>query len=124
MARILVVEDSMTDMVFIVDTLKGANYDVVTAIDGEQAEEKLGVEKIDLMILDVVMPKKNGFQVCRDVKKNNELGHIPIIMLTSKNLDSDKMWGMKQGANVYLTKPIEPLDLLLNVKKQLQEGSS
>ena len=114
----------MTDMVFIVDTLKGANYDVVTAIDGEQAEEKLGVEKIDLMILDVVMPKKNGFQVCRDVKKNNELGHIPIILLTSKNLDSDKMWGMKQGANVYLTTPIEPLDLLLNVKKQLQEGSS
>jgi len=91
----------------------------VTAMDGEAAEEKVKSEKIDLIILDVIMPKKNGFQVCRDIKSNDLYKNIPVIMVTSKDQASDKFWGMKQGADEYLTKPFTPEDLLKAVKKYL-----
>jgi twitching motility two-component system response regulator PilH len=76
-------------------------------------------EKIDLIILDVVMPKKNGFQVCRDIKSNDQYKNIPVIMVTSKDQESDKFWGMKQGADEYLIKPFKPEDLLKAVKKYI-----
>jgi twitching motility two-component system response regulator PilH len=88
-------------------------------MDGEAAEEKLKVEKVDLIILDVIMPKKNGFQVCRDIKTNEQLKNIPVIMVTSKDQESDKFWGMKQGADEYLTKPFKAEDLLKAVKKYI-----
>jgi twitching motility two-component system response regulator PilH len=88
-------------------------------MDGEAAEEKVKAEKIDLIILDVIMPKKNGFQVCRDIKTNDNLKNIPVIMVTSKDQESDKFWGMKQGADEYLTKPFKPEDLLKAVKKYI-----
>ena len=73
----------------------------------------------DLIILDVIMPKKNGFQVCRDLKKDNHFKDIPIILITSKSQESDKFWGMKQGADAFITKPFEPVDLQKAVKKLL-----
>jgi twitching motility two-component system response regulator PilH len=88
-------------------------------MDGEAAEEKLRTEKIDLIVLDVLMPKKNGFQVCRDVKGNAQFKNIPVIMVTSKDQASDKFWGMKQGADEYLTKPFKPEDLVKAVKKYI-----
>ena len=88
-------------------------------MDGEAAEEKVRSEKIDLIILDVIMPKKNGFQVCRDIKSNDLYKKIPVIMVTSKDQESDKFWGMKQGADEYLTKPFKPEDLVKAVKKYI-----
>jgi len=120
MGKILIVEDSTTDMAFVADVMKNADYEIVTAIDGEEAELKIATEEIDLMILDIVIPKKNGFQVCRNSKGDERFRHIPVIMLSSKGNESDKVWGLKQGADEYLTKPVEPLDLLLIVKKHLQ----
>ena len=77
-------------------------------------------ENVDLIVLDVVMPKKNGFQVCRDLKKDPEYKDIPIILLTSKSQESDKFWGSKQGADEYLTKPCSPKDLMDAVQKFLK----
>lgn len=121
MARILVAEDSITDLQYIKESLKDTGHEIITAMDGEEAEQKARSENIDLIILDIVMPKKNGFQVCRSLKKDEQFKHIPIIMTTSKTQESDKFWGLKQGADEYLTKPFEPIDILLAVKKHLSK---
>lgn len=119
MSKILIAEDSPTDLQYIKSILADTGHDLSVAMDGEEAERMVKNEPYDLVILDVVMPKKNGFQVCRAIKKDERLRHIPVIMLTSKDQPSDKLWGEKQGADEYLTKPCEPIDLLLAVKKYL-----
>ncbi|MEC4686354.1 MAG: response regulator [Nitrospirota bacterium] len=119
MARILVAEDSITDLQFIKNALKETGYEILTASNGDEAEQKVRSEVVDLIILDVVMPKKNGFQVCRSLKRDEKYRHIPIILITSKTQDSDRFWGLKQGADEYVTKPFEPTDLLEAVKKHL-----
>lgn len=119
MARILIAEDSATDMEYIKNALKETGHELIFATDGEEAERKAKTENPDLIILDVVMPKKNGYQICRDLKKDERFKNIPIIMVTSKSQESDKFWGKKQGADEYITKPFEPIDLLLAVKKYL-----
>jgi DNA-binding response OmpR family regulator len=121
MAKILVADDSTTELEMIKDILREANHDIITAGDGEEAEQKARAEAVELIILDVIMPKKNGFQVCRDLRTDKELGEVPIIMVSSKDQESDKAWGLKQGANEYLSKPFVPLDLLLAVKKHLKK---
>ena len=121
MAKILIAEDSHTDMKYILDTLKETGYDLIIAADGEEAEQKAKAEKFDLIILDVVMPKKNGFQVCRALKQDEKLKGIPVILLTSKTQDSDKFWGRKQGADEYITKPFHPKVLILAVRKFMGE---
>ncbi len=122
MARILVAEDSITDLQFIKNALKETGYEILTASNGDEAEQKVRSEMVDLIILDVVMPKKNGFQVCRSLKRDEKYRHIPIILITSKTQDSDRFWGLKQGADEYVTKPFEPTDLLEAVKKHLTSG--
>jgi len=119
MARILVAEDSVTDLEYVRNALKDTGHEIVTASDGEEAEKKVRSEKFDLIILDVIMPKKNGFQVCRDLKRDEQFKDIPVIMITSKSQESDRFWGMKQGANEYITKPYEPGELLSAVKKYI-----
>ncbi len=120
MSKILIADDSATDLEYIKEILKETGHELITAMDGEEAEQKARTENIDLIILDVIMPKKNGYQVCRDLKKDEKFKNIPIIMVTSKSQESDKFWGMRQGADEYITKPFEPIDLLLAVKKHLQ----
>jgi twitching motility two-component system response regulator PilH len=119
MAKILIADDSLAELQIFQATLQSTGHTLVTVMDGEAAEEKVKSEKIDLIILDVIMPKKNGFQVCRDIKSNDQFKNIPIIMVTSKDQESDKFWGMKQGADEYLTKPFKPEDLLKVVKKYI-----
>ncbi len=121
MARILIAEDSPTDIQYIKSVLADTGHDLSVAMDGEEAERMIKNEPFDLVILDIVMPKKNGFQVCREIKKDERLKSIPVIILTSKDQASDKLWGEKQGADEYLTKPCEPIDLLLAVKKHLSQ---
>jgi twitching motility two-component system response regulator PilH len=121
MARILIADDSATDIEVIKGALKDTPHELVTAMDGLETEAKVKSEHIDLIILDVIMPKKSGFQICRDLKTDERYKNIPIIMLTSKTQEGDKFWGLKQGADEYLTKPFEPIDLLLAVKKHLSK---
>jgi DNA-binding response OmpR family regulator len=121
MAKILIAEDSITDLQLIKDILKETSHEVITAADGEEAEQKARDEAVNMVILDIVMPKKNGFQVCRDLRTDKNIGNIPIIMVSSKNQESDRAWGLKQGATEYITKPFTPLDLLLAVKKHLKK---
>jgi twitching motility two-component system response regulator PilH len=87
-------------------------YELTTATDGEEALKKAESEQPDLIILDVIMPKLNGFKVCRQIKSSALLKNTKIILLTSKNQDSDKFWGEKQGADAYMTKPFTGEDLL------------
>jgi len=97
--------------------LATVGYEVVVAENGEKAIEKIKSEKFDLILLDVVMPGKNGFQVCRDIKKDEFSKEIPVVLITSKGQESDKFWGMKQGADEYLVKPITEEQLLDVVKR-------
>lgn len=120
MARILLVDDSNTDLTFLKETLKVLPHELITAADGLEAEMKVGSENIDLIILDVIMPKKNGFQVSRELKRDDRYKHIPIIMTTSKSEESDRFWGTKQGADEYLVKPLNADELLAVVRKYLK----
>ncbi len=114
---ILIVEDSPTDMRLVTNTLQGKGYKIITATDGEEALEKANKERPDIMLLDVVLPKKNGFQVCRQLKTSPDTKDIKVILLTSKSQDSDRFWGLKQGADEYLTKPLEDNALLAALAK-------
>jgi len=117
--KILVVEDSPTQLKLTVEALGGQGYEILTATDGKEALEKVLSEKPELVLLDVVMPVMDGFQVCRKMKASPEMKHIPVIMLTSKNQKADEFWGKKQGADLYLTKPFDKLQLQYAVEKSL-----
>lgn len=117
--RILVVEDSPTQMQSVMRTLQDRGYSVITAGTGEEGLEKARRERPELVVLDVILPGKNGFQICRDLKTSPETEQLPVILLTSKNQDSDKFWGMKQGADEYLTKPCKDEELLASIARHL-----
>ncbi|HEY5672261.1 MAG TPA: response regulator [Malonomonas sp.] len=115
MAKILIADDSDTDLAYLLEILSDLPHQVVSVRDGAQVEEKVKNERFDLFILDVIMPGKNGFQVCRGLKKHPATAAVPVILTTSKSADSDKFWGQKQGADVYLCKPYTPEQLLAAV---------
>jgi len=117
---ILVVEDSPTYLRQITQLLQKNGYATISAMDGEEALEKAIQEHPDLIVLDIILPKKNGFQVCRQLKTSPGTQDIKIIMLTSKSQDSDRFWGLKQGADEYLTKPLDDDQLVTNVTELLQ----
>ena len=119
-AKIMVVEDSPTYLRKIADFLQGLGYEVITAVDGEEALEKAVQENPGLIVLDVILPKKNGFQVCRQLKTSPATQDIKILMMTSKSQDSDRFWGLKQGADEYMTKPIDDNELVTNIAELLQ----
>ena len=119
--RILVVEDSPTQLKLTTAALQGQQHEILTAMDGEEALRKVLADKPDLVVLDVVMPKMDGFQVCRKMKASPEMQHIPVIMLTSKNQKADEFWGKKQGADMYLTKPFDEVKLLDAVTALLED---
>jgi len=118
-AKILVVEDSPTYMRQISNLLQDNGFRIVTAMDGEEAMEIAVREKPSVVVLDIILPKKNGFQVCRQLKTSPVTQDIKILMLSSKTQDSDRFWGLKQGADEYMTKPFQDEELLNNVAKLL-----
>ena len=119
MSKIVVVDDSYAELQMIEGCLKGANHTVVSFPNSDKLEEKVAIEKPDLIVLDVVMPGRNGFQTCRDLKSDDRCKDIPIILCTSKGNESDKFWGQQQGANGYIVKPFKTEDLLAAVKKAM-----
>jgi twitching motility two-component system response regulator PilH len=112
---ILVAEDSPTEMRLVLSVLQNQGYTIITAVDGEDAIKKAELGNPQLAIIDVVMPKKNGFQVTRHLKTSAKTPDIKVILLTSKNQEADKFWGIRQGADVYLTKPFDSEMLLETV---------
>jgi twitching motility two-component system response regulator PilH len=110
--KILIVDDSPTVRELITDALKSKGFQILTASDGEKAINIAQKESPNLILLDVVMPGQNGFQVCRQLKTGDLTKDIKVILVTSKNQKSDRFWGLKQGADDYLIKPFEKSDLL------------
>ncbi|GAB4299900.1 MAG: response regulator [Myxococcota bacterium] len=118
MAKILIVDDSPTDVELFREALSEKGHSILVAYDGISAEEIVAKEGPDLLILDIIMPKKDGFQVCRDLKSNPTTHHIPIAIVSSKGEEADIYWGKKQGADAYLVKPFS-MDTLLKVVEEL-----
>jgi twitching motility two-component system response regulator PilH len=124
MANILVVDDSVTVSKCIELALSSEGHKLTFAVDGMDAESKLQQDCFDLIITDVVMPRKNGYQLCRDLKSHEKYKNIPIIMLTTKSMEVDKFWGMRQGANEYLVKPCRQDSLIAAVNKFVNKKNS
>jgi DNA-binding response OmpR family regulator len=119
MSKIVVVDDSYAELQMIEGYLKSANHTVISYPNTDKLEEKLAADKPDVIVLDVVMPGRNGFQACRDLKSDDRFKNIPIVLCTSKGQESDKFWGQQQGANGYVVKPFKAEDLLAAVKKAM-----
>lgn len=120
MNTVLVVEDSPTQREMITDLLKGSGLTVMVASDGMEALQQIQLSCPDLVVLDVVMPKMNGYEVCRRLKTDPKTQNIPVIMCSSKSEEFDRYWGMKQGADAYIVKPYQPKELLITIKQLLR----
>ncbi|MCO7225255.1 twitching motility response regulator PilH [Pleionea sp. CnH1-48] len=120
MARVLIVDDSPTETHVLSSILEKHGHEVLTAENGEAGVERAKKEKPDLVLMDVVMPGLNGFQATRQLKKDPETSNIPVIIVTTKDQETDKIWGMRQGAKDYLTKPVQESNLMKTVNGVLQ----
>ena len=107
MARILVVDDSPTETHQFVNALARHGHQVLTAASGSDGIDLASVEQPDVILMDVVMPGINGFQATRQLTRNDDTSHIPVIIVSSKSQDADRVWGERQGACGYLTKPVD-----------------
>jgi twitching motility two-component system response regulator PilH len=114
--KVLIVEDSKTELMFMSNLLQKNGMSVRTAESADEALRRLAEEKPDLILMDIVMPGQNGFQLTRSISRTPEYADIPIIICTSKSLETDRVWGMRQGARDYITKPIDVDDLLVKIK--------
>ncbi len=122
MALILVVDDSATDQLGISRMIESGGYEVITAASGEEALDVAVRDKPDLILMDVMMPQMNGFQTTRKLSSHPDTADIPIIILTSRDQESDRIWGLRQGACDYVVKPPEKQELLSRIRKILGEG--
>jgi twitching motility two-component system response regulator PilH len=115
MAQILIVDDSPTEIHVLSTILTKLGHSVSTAENGEAGIAKAKADKPDLILMDVVMPGMNGFQATRQLTKDSETANIPIIIVTTKDQETDRVWGLRQGAKDYLTKPVEEAMLVEKV---------
>lgn len=113
--KILIVDDSPTERYYLTDILVKNGFSVTTADNGEEALLKIRSERPELILMDVVMPGANGFQVTRSIARDPELAAVPVIICSSKNQETDRIWGMRQGARDYLVKPVDPALLLASI---------
>ena len=109
--KVLVVDDSKTELMALSDILQKQGMQVRTAENGEEAMKRLAEDKPDLILMDVVMPGQNGFQLTRAISRDPLYADVLIIMCTSKNQETDRVWGMRQGARGYITKPVDAAEL-------------
>lgn len=116
----LIIEDCLTDLTVLSRYLEQEGLKVLTASSGEEALEKISTSQPDVIILDVVLPGCSGFEVCRDLKAESKTSNIPIIICSTKGSEMDRYWGLRQGADVYLSKPIDQEELGQVVKKLLK----
>lgn len=114
--NVLVVDDSKTELMYLTDLLQKNGMTVRTAEDAEHALKQLAEQKPDLILMDVVMPGQNGFQLTRSINRTPQYADIPIIICTSKSLETDRVWGLRQGAKDYITKPVVAAELMEKIK--------
>ena len=114
--KVLVVDDSKTELMYLTDMLGKNGFSVKTAENAEDAFRRLAEDKPELILMDVVMPGQNGFQLTRAISRDPLYADIPIIMCTSKNQETDRVWGMRQGAKDYITKPVNQEELMAKIK--------
>jgi twitching motility two-component system response regulator PilH len=114
--KVLIVDDSKTELLFLTELLQKNGYIVRTAENADEAFKRLTEEKPELILMDVVMPGQNGFQLTRAINRTPEYADIPIVICTSKNLETDRVWGMRQGARDYITKPVDAAELFAKIK--------
>ncbi len=119
MGLALIVEDSPTEMGILQECLQRAGVGVTKATTSGEALNQIRLQRPDVIILDVVLPDRSGFELCRELKADPSTGQIPIVMCSTKNTDMDRYWGMKQGASAYLTKPVDQEQLVRVVKSFL-----
>ncbi len=113
--KILIVDDSPTERYFLTEVLVKNGFSVATAENGEEALLKIKADKPQLILMDVVMPGQNGFQVTRAISRDPETKDVPIIICTSKGQETDRIWGLRQGARDYIVKPVDPHELLAKI---------
>jgi len=113
---ILVVDDSKTELLVLTELLTGGGYTVRAAGNAEAAHQQLAERLPDLILLDVVMPGQNGFQLTRAIARDPRFAAIPIILCTSKSQETDRVWGLRQGARDYVTKPVDGALLLSKIR--------
>jgi twitching motility two-component system response regulator PilH len=114
--KVLIVDDSKTETLFMTALLKRNGFAVSSAENATEAFALLAEDKPDLILMDVVMPGQNGFQLTRSISRTPEFTSIPIILCTSKSLETDRVWGMRQGARDYITKPVNSTELFAKIK--------
>jgi twitching motility two-component system response regulator PilH len=119
MARVLIVDDSPSQLLGLQRIVEKLGHQVVTAEDGAAGVEAAKRELPDLILMDVVMPNLNGFQATRQISKDPATSHIPVILVTTKDQETDKVWGMRQGAKAYVTKPVNEAELTETIKEVL-----
>jgi twitching motility two-component system response regulator PilH len=115
--KVLVVDDSQAEIRLMQSFLQQAGFHSVGISDPTKIEETIEEERPNVILLDVVMPQRNGFQACRDLKSEGPYSQIPVILVTSKTAPSDRYWGEQQGANGYVAKPFTPEELISAVKR-------
>ncbi len=113
---ILLVDDSRTELHYVCGLLSSQGYSVRTAQNGEEALRRLEEQIPDLILMDVVMPGQNGFQLTRTITRDPRYASVPVILCTSKNQETDKVWGLRQGARDYIVKPVNPVELAAKIR--------
>ncbi|MDM0042564.1 response regulator [Variovorax sp. J22G21] len=113
--KVLVVDDSKTELLFLTELLQKNGFAVKTAENADDAMRRLEEEQPDLILMDVVMPGQNGFQLTRAIARNPKYEQVPIILCTSKNQETDRVWGMRQGARDYIVKPVNAAELMAKI---------
>ena len=111
MARILLIEDSPTDTAVLTQLLQRNGHHVLASNSAEEGIEACKREQPDLVLMDVVLPGMNGFQATRAITRDPATRHIPVVMVTTKDQETDRVWGMRQGAKAYITKPVDAAEL-------------
>jgi len=114
--NVLIVDDSKTELMYLGEMLRRAGFAVATAENAQDAQRRIEENRPDLILMDVVMPGQNGFQFTRSLSRDPRYAQVPIIMCTSKTQETDRVWGMRQGARDYLTKPVKEAELLAKIK--------
>jgi twitching motility two-component system response regulator PilH len=119
MSTVLIVDDSQTLRQMLSEILQSSGLVVIEAINGVEAKEKIQTKAPDLVITDLIMPLMNGYELCRWIKTDPTTQGIPVLMCSTKSEEFDRYWGMKQGADAYITKPFHPKDLVTAVRQLL-----
>lgn len=117
MSKVMVVDDAHSDLKVMESILSAAGHQVVPYTDGLQLEERIVAERPDVVLLDIVMPQRNGYEILRALKRDDRTRHTPIVVVSSRNQESDRVWGKRQGADEYVAKPFTPDQLVSAVRR-------